>query len=290
MRVLVTGASGMLGSTLVERWHRRHDVFATGGSAFPAPASWAYRPFDLASTDHTPIIEWARPDVIVHCAAWTAVDACEADPERALDINGRSVERLLRAAPAARLIYVSSDAVFGEHTSPVTEDDEPQPINAYGRSKRLGETLLGDRGVSVRTTVVGWNRDARKRSFVEWLTGSLESGAVTNLFGDALFTPIAASQLADELELLAAHVQCGIWHVTGREPVSKYEFGLRLCDALGLDRSLIRETRIADMRFTARRSADQRLAVASYERFFRRRLPTVAETIEALVRDRITER
>jgi dTDP-4-dehydrorhamnose reductase len=290
VRILVTGASGMLGSTLTERWRRRHEVFATGGSAFDAPTGWVYRPFDLAAHDHAPIVDWARPEVIVHCAAWTAVDACETNEERALEINGRSVERLLRAAPNARMIYISTEAVFGAQTRPMREEDIPEPINVYGRSKRLGETLLGNRGVSVRTTVIGWNLDARKRSFIEWLTRSLQAGTSIGLFGDAVFTPIAASELADELEVLAQSDQCGPWHVTGREHISKHDFGVRLCEALGLDRSLIRETRIADMRFAARRSADQRLAVASYERFFNRRLPTVARTIEALVRDRITER
>src|SRR5262245_58388733 len=119
MRVLVTGASGMLGSTLVQCWRERYAVFATGRDGFVAPTTWAYRAFDLAARDHAPLIEWATPDVIVHCAAWTAVDACESDPERALDINGRTVARLLDAAPRTRMIYISSDAVFGDRAQPL---------------------------------------------------------------------------------------------------------------------------------------------------------------------------
>ncbi len=284
MRILVTGASGMLGSLLVERWRDRFEVLATGGASFPGSA---YRAFDLLTDDYAPLIAWARPDVLVHCAAWTALDACEADPERAYAINGRSVGRLLDAAPNARMIYISSDAVLGDRTEPLGEDAVPQPLNAYARSKLLGETLLLERGgVVVRTIVVGWNRDPKKQSFVEWLVRAVERREPITLFDDGLFNPIAAPALADELETLLADDRRGIWHVTGREAVSKHAFGVRLCERLGLDTSVVREGRMADVRLVARRSADQRLAVAKYQRDFGRSLPTTAETIDTLVQDR----
>ena len=287
MRILVTGAAGMLGSMLVERWREKYEVFASARTPFAAPG-WAFRPFDLTEASHAPLVDWARPDVIVHCAAWTALDACEADPERTLEINGRSVERLLAAAPSARMIFVSSDAVLGDRAEPLEEDAPPHPLNAYGRSKELGEQLLRERdaGPSVRTTIVGWNLDPRKQSFVEWLVRSLERGEKVTLFQDALFNPIASSQLADELEHMLTDGRKGVWHVTGRDATSKYDFGVALADKLGLDRHRIHEGTITAMRFAARRSADQRLAVARYEHSVGRELPTLDATIAALVRDR----
>jgi dTDP-4-dehydrorhamnose reductase len=287
VRVLVTGAAGMLGSTLVERWRARHDVYATARTPFDAPG-WSFRAFDLGERDHRPLTEWARPDVIVHCAAWTALDECEAAPERTLELNGRSVARLLDAAPGARMIFISSEAVLGDRSGPLGEEALPQPLNAYARGKLLGETLLRERdaGVTVRTTVIGWNRDPRKQSFVEWLVRSLERGESITLFRDALFDPIAAPLLADELEVVMTDPRKGLWHVSGRESLSKLELGLKLCARLGLDHTKIREGSIAEARFRARRSADQRLSVASYERDFGRRLPTVDATIEAVVTER----
>jgi len=285
MRVLVTGASGMLGSTIVERWRSRHDVFATARTPFAAPG-WNFRAFDLAAPDHRELIDWARPDAIVHCAAWTALDACEAEPERTLDINGRSVERLLAAAPSARMVFVSSDAVLGDRDAALAEDAPAHPLNAYGRSKQLGEELLGQRGASVRTTVVGWNLDPRKQSFVEWLVRALERGERVTLFRDATFNPIAASQLADELDNVLRDERTGVWHVTGREATSKFDFGMALAAKLGLDPRKIHEGTITAMRFAARRSADQRLDVSRYETAVARQLPTLDETVETLVRDR----
>lgn len=285
MRVLVTGASGMLGSTIVARWRGRHDVFASARTPFAA-AGWQFRAFDLTEHDHAPLVEWARPDVIVHCAAWTALDACEDEPERTLEINGRSVERLLAAAPHARMLFVSSDAVLGNRDEPLAESAPAQPLNAYGRSKQLGEELLGSRGASVRTTVVGWNIDPRKQSFIEWLVRSLERGERITLFRDATFNPIAASQLADELEQILTDGRTGVWHVTGREATSKFDFGMALAAKLGLDQRRIHEGTITAMRFAARRSADQRLAVERYETAVGRHLPTLDETVDALVRDR----
>lgn len=292
MRILVTGAAGMLGSTIVQRWRDRYEVFATARTPFDAPG-WAFRAFDLTEPDHSALIDWARPDAIVHCAAWTALDACEQDPERTLEINGRSVERLLRAAPNARMLFVSSDAVLGDRDLPLDETAPPHPLNAYGRSKQLGEELLAahGNGASVRTTVVGWNLDPRKQSFVEWLVRALEKGERITLFRDAVFNPMAATQLADELEAMLTDERTGVWHVSGREATSKLDFGIMLADRLGLESKRIHEGTITAMRFAARRSADQRLAVASYERSVGHELPTLASTVDALVTDRarITE-
>ena len=288
MRVLITGASGMLGSTLAERWRERHEVLATGGPAFTAPSGWAYLPFDLGASDHTPLIAWAQPEIIVHCAALTSVDACEAAPQRALEVNGNSVARLLSAAPQARMLFISTDAVFGERAAPLSEAEPVAPINAYGRSKALGEALLAERaaGLTVRTTVVGWNQDPKKQSFVEWLVRSIERRQQVTLFRDALFNPIAASQLADELEpLLAADVR-GVYHVSGREGVSKEAFGRALCARLGIDVGVVSSGTIKDVQFAARRSSDQRLDVAKFEETFGRRLPTMAATIDALAESR----
>src|SRR4051812_31019023 len=101
----------MLGSTLMRAWWDRHELFATGGRPLGFDSPVPYRAHDLRQSCDS-LVEWARPEVIVHSAALTNVDGCESDPEGALELNGRSVARLIAAAPEARLIYISSDAVL----------------------------------------------------------------------------------------------------------------------------------------------------------------------------------
>lgn len=283
MRVLVTGASGMLGGTLVDAWRDTHEVFATGGTTFATPHGWRYRAFDLSCGDYGPLIEWSRPEAIVHCAALTSVDGCESQVEHTLDLNGRSVARLRAAAPGARLVFISSDAVLGDRTDPAREDAPPTPLNVYGRSKLLGESLIGD-GVAVRTTVVGWNRAPAKQSFVEWVVRTLARGESITLFEDALFNPIAAADLARELAFVLTQPLEGVIHISGSEGCSKYAFGIALCARMGFDTRLVRPGRLASVQFKARRSADQRLDVTRYTTRFGRHLPTTAETVDTLAR------
>ena len=284
-RVLITGASGMLGATLATRWAGAYDVYATGGSDFannPAPRD-RYRAFDLAQSSYDELLRWAAPEVIVHCAAWTSVDGCEDDPDRAYAVNAESVRKL--AAADARMIFISTDAVFGETGHPATEQTQTAPLNEYGRSKLAGESYmrsLGARGCVVRTTVVGRNVNRAKQSFAEWIVASVSAGRSITLFSDAMFTPIAATALADELEWIIAHPTPPVVHVAGAEAVSKLELGRRLCAALALGTEPIHPGTIVGFPFRAPRSADQTLDSSLYRALSGRPLPTVDATIRAL--------
>ena len=97
MRVLVTGASGMLGATLVERWKERYEVYATDRTNFDPKTDQNFLCFDLKKESYEDLMNWARPDVVIHCGALTNVDYCENHEAEALLINGQSVEKLLEA-------------------------------------------------------------------------------------------------------------------------------------------------------------------------------------------------
>ena len=153
-------------------WQSRFSIYSTGRSNFAGNPASKYLLFDLGLDLFEPLIAWSRPDVIVHCAAITDVDFCEKHADQAFKINALSLEKLQSAAPQARIIFISSDAVYEGQSSMHTEDSETRPLNIYGSTKLQGEKILA-RGVgnhvSVRTTIVGYNDNPQHRSFVEWM-------------------------------------------------------------------------------------------------------------------------
>jgi UDP-4-amino-4,6-dideoxy-N-acetyl-beta-L-altrosamine transaminase/dTDP-4-dehydrorhamnose reductase len=283
MRVLITGASGMLGATLVEKWEDIFEVYATDKTRFSRSAQKNFLSFDLTNDCYEDLLNWADPDVIVHCGAITNVDHCENHREQAFEVNGISVKKFLTANKNTKLILISSDAVFPDGERFPSESDQPKPANVYGESKQLGEELIlnfGEPHVVVRTTIIGKNINPNKKGFVDWIVESVIRGEKITLFKDVTFTPISIWHLADELEWLINNRISGVVHVAGGESINKFEFGVKICESLGLDSSLIRKGSLEDMEFTAERSKDQTLDSTYYQEISGRTLPTLEDVID----------
>tara|TARA_Y100000816_G_scaffold236085_1_gene181865 strand:- start:2467 stop:3363 length:897 start_codon:yes stop_codon:yes gene_type:complete len=286
-RILITGASGMLGSTLVDLWKKHFDIYSTQRHNFNNNPSNNSFYFDLLNNNYDKLLKWSEPDIIVHCAAITDVDFCEKNFELAKKVNGESVKKLLSKNSHARLIFISSDSVFSDEVSMPIEKHKPDPINAYGMSKYIGEKHIKDAGkphVSVRTTIVGKNINSSKVSLVEWIINSVKNKKEITLFEDALFSPITIWHLANELKWIIENDVFGIYHISGNGIISKYEFGYRICKGLGLDTSLIRKGSIDDISFNAKRSKDQTLDCSHYSKIFGRVLPNMDETLDIIIK------
>lgn len=259
-RILVTGASGLLGANLaltsVERGHAVIGVCCTH----------RLRPmgFEVVQADLTlpgeaqRVMMEASPDWVVNSAALTDLDACERSPELADRVNRGAAEAVAVAAAArdARLVHISTDAVFDGRRGDYTEQDTPQPVNVYARSKYAAERVVADACPSaaiVRTNIYGWNA-LSKRSLGEWFLENLEAGRPCNGFTDVMTTPILVNDLSEMLLALIASMLSGIYHVAGGECLSKYDFGLKLAATFGLDAGLIHPASVEDAGLTARRS------------------------------------
>ncbi|GAH52935.1 unnamed protein product, partial [marine sediment metagenome] len=258
-RMLITGASGMLGACLVKLWSNKYNIFATSRSSFSGNTAKNYKIFDLKSENYGKLIEWAHPEIIIHCAAITNVDYCEENPKKAMIINGESVRKLIDSAPNAKLIFISTDAVFPCQTHLTNENFPTGPENNYGRSKEYGESFIKNslkNSCIVRTTIVGKNINTYKQGFVEWIINSIKRGNHITLFNDVFFTPISIWHLADELEWIINNDVPKILHVSGSEITTKYEFAYRLCKKMGLDTLLTKSGNIGDVKFKAKRAKD----------------------------------
>lgn len=239
MKVLVTGAAGQLGTDVVATCTAQGDDVV------------AYDRASLDITNATAVqqaILKAAPEVIVNCAAWTAVDACEADPATALAVNGDAVGLLAETAGevGARLVHVSTDYVFdGTKTSPYVEDDVPNPQSVYGTSKLAGETNALVHGATVVRT--SWVNSAHGANMVETILRLAGTRPKLQFVSDQRGHPTFSADLAVALRAIAVDQVSGIMHVTNAGAVSWFEFAQAVLDVAGLDRAMVEPIATADL-------------------------------------------
>ena len=235
MRWLVTGAGGMLGRDLCA-------VLAEAGESGVVAATRA----ELDITDVAAVRDAvAGVDVVLNTAAWTDVDGAEAAEDAATAINGHAV-RILAEAAGARLFHISTDYVFdGAGTVPYAEDAEPAPINAYGRSKAVGErAVLAAGGYVVRTA---WLYGAHGRNFVRTMLRLAEQRKTVDVVADQEGPPTWSYALAGQVVALAGaaaagRVAAGVYHGTAAGQTSWYGLARAVFAEAGLDPARVRPT------------------------------------------------
>ena len=234
-KVLITGSSGMLGIELVHRLRDMYDVTCTDIAAKPNPYCEVknFIKCDITDTAQTVnMIKNTGPDAIVHTAAWTDVDGCELEPEKAMKINAEGTHNIVLGAKEANalIFYVSSDFVFdGEKTSPYQEDDTPNPINVYGMSKFKGETFIRkalDRYFIVRTS---WLFGRYGKHFVDIILDKADRKEELRVVIDQFGSPTYTVDLCGALEKLLAiglerNSMGGVYHFSNRGSCSWYKY------------------------------------------------------------------
>jgi dTDP-4-dehydrorhamnose reductase len=239
-RILVTGAGGQIGSEVVGAF-AGDDVIAADHATL-----------DVADRDAVlQAITSTAPDVIVHAGAWTAVDACEGDPDRAFLVNALGTRNVAEGARriGAWLCYLSTDYVFdGTKPDPYVEWDAPNPVSVYGRSKLGGEKEVlgagGGESTIVRTSWVCGLHGSNMVKTILRLAGEHEKLAFVD---DQRGQPSFADDLAPAIRRLIVERRPGVFHVTNQGAVSWYEFARCVLDAAGLDPGRVRPIATADL-------------------------------------------
>ena len=284
-RLLITGASGLLGANLLLAAHAEHAVTAVSHRIHLRLAGATCVQADLTQPQTTPdLLRAARPDAVIHCAALTDVEVCEADPELAERLNAEVPARLAEACAqaGARLIHISTDAVFDGEKGDYAEDDAARPINVYGATKlRAEQAVLAalPSATVIRTNLFGWNAQP-KQSLTEWFLHNLRRAEACTGFTDVQATPLAADDLADWILRLIASNVSGVLHVAGRESVSKFDLGCRVAEVFGLDARLIRPGSVDDAPLRARRPHRLDLNVGRAEQALGAELPRLGPSLE----------
>ena len=238
MKVLVTGAAGQLGTELVAVFERGgHEVVGTTHATLDISQSSAVEECVAA----------VKPNFIVHAAAWTAVDACESDAEKAFAVNGTATASLVSAAEkvGARVAYVSTDYVFdGSKKSPYVETDAVNPQSVYGASKLAGEQALRDIDLTVRISwVCGFHGANMVKTILRIAAAQPELTFVNDQVGHPTFADDAAGMIATLVE----HEHQGIFHVTNQGAVSWHGFAQEVLRVAGLDPSRVLPVATADL-------------------------------------------
>jgi len=290
MRLLVVGANGLLGSNVVHAGQRCDwDVCGTYHST-PPDFAIPYIQFDLSASDEfDAILEEFEPDVVVNCAAMTAVDGCETDRGQAHAINGEAPGRMAAACERAGVdfVHVSTDYVFdGQAREPYDESAATNPVQVYGESKLAGEQAVkdapGEALIGRLSFVWGIHRGSGELTgFPAWVCDQLESGETVPLFTDQWVTPTRAGQAADTLLDLITAGATGLFHVASTSCVTPYQFGAVLAEHVGSDDLLVEES-TDDIDREADRPAYSCLSVEKIESTLDQPQPTLREDVDAI--------
>ncbi|MBC7807166.1 MAG: dTDP-4-dehydrorhamnose reductase [Akkermansiaceae bacterium] len=240
MKILVTGAGGMLGTDVCAEIARRgHDVIRTGRGERDGFVS-------LDITDTRKAVETIRreaPDTIIHCAAWTDVDGAERTPDPAYRVNALGSWNLAHAAGEAGtwLIGVSTDFVFdGKKITPYTEFDVTNPLGAYGASKQAGEVLIREtlpgRHMIVRTS---WLFGVHGKNFPYTIRRLAEKLPEVPVVSDQVGSPTHTRDLARKLVDLAEDPLPGTYHIASAGECSWFEFAQAITAAGGFDTPVV---------------------------------------------------
>jgi len=283
-KILITGASGLLGSNLSNIFKEKFDVFSVFNKNNVEIDGCDIIKLDLTDFGKTrEIVSEIRPEIIIHCAALTNVDYCEDHPEETDLVNSQVTKNLAEIAREikCKLIYISTDSVFDGEKGNYTELDETNPINVYAKSKLKGGNIvkeLCEDYMIIRTNIYGWN-SIDKLSLGEWVLDKASKNEKFYGFSDIFFNPITVSNLGRALlEMCEKDIQ-GTYNVLGSEKCSKLEFIYKICEVFGLDKEIVIPSKSNVLNLRAPRPKDISLNVEKIQRIIETKLMNVEEGV-----------
>ena len=249
MKTLVLGGSGFVGHYLMKYFD------GIGTSSIEREG---YTKLDITNREEiTAVFQREKPDLIINSAAMSDVDFCEKRREMAMRINGESVEWIARSANIinSRFVQISTDYVFDGEKGDYREVDKPNPINAYGESKLIGEAdALRHNSLVLRIEMpYGLNLAKNKNVFFESAVRNLRDGKIINAAIDQIISPTFVEDIPKAIYALISKNRTGVFHLASIEQLSRYEFVKKIAEVFGFDDKNVNATHLDDFKLVAKR-------------------------------------
>ncbi len=255
-KILLTGANGLLGQSVVRLLRDKFKILASDLSdtyfdeALPPSM---YIPADI--TDRVQIkriVEDYVPDIVINAAAYTDVDKSEKDKDNCWKVNVKAVEQMIEAAQTCNpvFVHISTDYVFDGNAAPYRETDDYKPLGFYGHSKVASEKVVRGSGLEyiiIRSQVLYGTGIKVRPNFVSWVISELKRGKTIRVVNDQIGNPTFIDDLSVAIAKLLELEEYGIFHVAGNEPISRYDFALKIGKVFELPAENIQEVTTGEL-------------------------------------------
>jgi dTDP-4-dehydrorhamnose reductase len=259
-KVLVTGASGLLGSKIIKLFKSDYEMVGT----------FNLHPFELAGVETVfmditnpsqtiEIILRHSPDLVIHAAAYRDLDHCEQHPGAAWKVNVDGTRNVVNGCNEAgsKLVFISTDMVFNEKPEGMyQESSELNPMNYYGKSKVEAEkiTMTNDQNVVARISLLyGWHILNFRSDFVGWVIDNVKNEQTVKLFTDQYRNVTFTDHVAEAIIDIFNKSKSGIYHIAGNECINRFEFGQKICKVFELNEQYIKPVESEDSGWVAKR-------------------------------------
>ena len=286
-RCLVTGASGLLGLNLCLQLSPEFELFGVSNTISLNNLPFQTIKKNLEEPDSIKnIIDQYKPDIIFHCAAIANIDQCELNPDLAFRINAELPGEMayLSKRQGIKLVHISTDAVFDGQKGNYSEEDQPNPLGVYAKSKLEGENYVfanNPEALIARVNFYGYSITG-KRSLSEFFLNNLMENKPMLGFTDVFFCPLIVNDLVDLLhEMINANLY-GIYHTLSCESLSKYKFGCMIAERFSLDSDLIKPVSVYESGLVATRSLNLSLQTQKLSSALDKKLPDQLSGINRL--------
>ena len=291
MRVLITGSNGLLGQKLVKTFspnHQTSGIDLQTDSVIDAP-NFEYHKISITEKYKLQaLFDSFKPEVIINAGAYTDVDGCEKNKEKAWEVNVVGVKNLseLCRENKTKLVQLSTDYIFDGKAGPYSEEDTPNPEGYYGITKLESEKVILNGNIDfliVRTNVLYGKSLGETHNFVLWLVEKLKNREEVKIVTDQYSNPTLADNLAEAIKEATEKNISGVLNIAGGEKIlSRYEFALKIAEKFSLDQSLIKKVLTSELNLPAPRPLKGGLKIDRAKSLLKTELLDVEKGLEYL--------